>query len=377
MISHTRWHEVLRAALSSGERAVLVTVAAIAGSTPREAGAEMVVTPSEVSGTIGGGHLEYEALRLAREALETPGPPAQWLVRFPLAARLGQCCGGVATLSFATLDDSALHWLDVVGACVRARTPFVVIGCIAPGVHAGGRLVVTADDARGSLGNAALDSTAVAQARARLVPPPAEARDRSGLFNEGADTLFIHVIVPDAFPVCIFGNVHVGRALVQVLGAVAAEVRWIDLREQDFPSQVPGNVEIVVTDDPTSEVATAPRGASLVVMTHSHPLDFDIVEAALARNDWAYLGLIGSKAKRAQFERRLLARGTAPDALLSVTCPIGVGPLRSKVPGVIAVAVAAELLALRESYGVRSHFQGTARIGRSRPVRMGSEPRGV
>jgi xanthine dehydrogenase accessory factor len=177
----------------------------------------------------------------------------------------------------------------------------------------------------------------------------------------------VHVVRPDAFPICVFGNGHVGRALVQVLGAVPADVRWIDTREHDFPARVPSNVEIVVTDDPTAEVAAAPRGASLVVMTHSHPLDFDIVETALARDDWAYIGLIGSKSKRAQFERRLLARGATPDSLLRVTCPIGAGPLRSKVPGVIAVAVAAELLALRESCaarpaGVRTHFQGVARL---------------
>ena len=76
MIAHARWHEVLRAAVASGERTVLVTVAAGTGSTPREAGAAMVVTPTRVAGTIGGGHLEYEALRLAHEALEGDAPPA-------------------------------------------------------------------------------------------------------------------------------------------------------------------------------------------------------------------------------------------------------------------------------------------------------------
>jgi xanthine dehydrogenase accessory factor len=372
MIAHVRWHEALRTAVSNGERAVLVTVAAGTGSTPRDAGAAMVVTSTLVAGTIGGGHLEYEALRLAHEALATPGPSAQWLVRFPLAARLGQCCGGVATLSFATLDASALSWLDVVEACARASTPFAVVGHVKPGVHAGDRLVVTADDARGSLGDAALDSAAVAQARARLALPADERRGDTGVVSAGGDTLFVHVVRADAFPICVFGNGHVGRALVQVLGAVPADVRWIDTREHDFPAQVPANVEVVVTDDPTAEVAAAPRGACLVVMTHSHPLDFDIVETALARSDWAYIGLIGSKSKRAQFERRLLARGAAPESLLRVTCPIGAGPLRSKVPGVIAVAVAAELLAVRESSaakpvsaetrGVRPQFRGVARL---------------
>jgi xanthine/CO dehydrogenase XdhC/CoxF family maturation factor len=68
----------------------------------------------------------------------------------------------------------------------------------------------------------------------------------------------------------------------------------------------------------------------------------------LARGDFAYFGLIGSASKRAQFEKRLAARGTSADTLKRITCPIGAGIIRSKEPGAIAVAVAAELLQLRE-----------------------------
>ena len=59
--------------------------------------------------------------------------------------------------------------------------------------------------------------------------------------------------------------------------------------------------------------------------------------------------LIGSRAKRQQFERRLDARGVASAAMSRVTCPIGRGALKSKEPGVIAVSVAAEILAIREA----------------------------
>ena len=345
MIAHIRWHEALRAALDGGARAVLVAVAAESGSTPREAGAAMVVTSGDIAGTIGGGHLEFEATRLAREALANRAPAAQWLVRFPLAARLGQCCGGVATLAFATLDADARPWLDVAAACARAATPFVVAGRIDANGNAGFRLVITTDDVRGSLGDAALDSAAIGEARARLALPEA----RSGIVAAPGATLFLHLCRPDAFPVCVFGNGHVGRALVQVLAALPAEIRWIDTREHDFPGAVSGNVEIVATDDPVAEVSAAPRGAYLGVMTHSHALDFAIVEAALARDDWRYLGLIGSRSKRAQFERRLVARGMASEAFARLTCPIGAGPLRSKEPGVIAVAAVAEILAVREA----------------------------
>jgi xanthine dehydrogenase accessory factor len=155
------------------------------------------------------------------------------------------------------------------------------------------------------------------------------------------------VLRPSAFPVAVFGNGHVGRALVQVLGALPAEVTWIDTREHDFPVAVPGNVAIVPTDDPAGEVASLPHGAYLVVMTHSHALDFAIVEAALAREDWRYVGLIGSAAKRTQFEHRLLRLRRPREDMARITCPIG-ATLASKEPGVIAVGVAAELLQVRE-----------------------------
>jgi len=105
------------------------------------------------------------------------------------------------------------------------------------------------------------------------------------------------------------------------------------------------------------------------VTTHSHALDYDIVAAALARRDWRYLGLIGSRAKRAQFEKRWAAHGGAPEEFARVTCPIGAGAyaLRSKEPGVIAVAVAAEILALREKSGSDSNSLGTPARGAISP----------
>lgn len=368
MIAHTQWHVIAREALARGQRAVLVVVASGTGSTPRETGAVMVVTPERTGGTVGGGHLEHEALRMAREALASSAPAAQWLVRFPLAARLGQCCGGVSTLCFATLDATAAAWLDTVAACVRARTPFAIVGRIASDAQTGERLVVTADDARGSIGDLVLDSAAVALARSRLAGATGGRGGETFIAQAGTQTLLVHCVRPHAMPVLVFGNGHVGRALVQVLGAVDAHVRWIDEREEDFPDRVPANVEIIATEDPTYEVSTAPPHACLVVMTHSHPLDFDIVEAALSRDDWTYLGLIGSKSKRAQFERRLLARGAPPEALRRLTCPIGAGTLRGKSPGVIAVATAAEILAVREA-SLTAPASGDSRPGRAIPLR--------
>ncbi len=354
------WPAELAARVARDGRAVLVTVAHATGSTPREAGAAMVVTAQDAFGSIGGGHLEFEALRIARDALGNAATPAGCLVRFPLAARLGQCCGGVATLSFVVIDAAAdgrhPDWLDAVAACLRSDAPLAVVSRIGGTRALPAQLVVTEQGTTGSLGDAALDATAVALARPRVIARAAGAT----LVDAPADaaiTLLVHVVLPSDFAVLVFGNGHVGRALVQVLGVLPAKVRWIDGRDADFPASVPPGVQVVATDAPEGELAGAPRGAYVVVLTHSHALDLQLVEAALARDDWRYLGLIGSQSKRNQFARRLAARGFPPDVFTRVTCPIGAGSglaIRSKEPGAIAVAVAAEILALREGVAAGS-----------------------
>lgn len=81
--------------------AVLVTVQQTQGSVPRESGAWMAVFPDSVFGTIGGGHLEWDALRQARTHLAaSSSAPAPWTQRTVLGPRLGQCCGGALELRF-------------------------------------------------------------------------------------------------------------------------------------------------------------------------------------------------------------------------------------------------------------------------------------
>jgi xanthine dehydrogenase accessory factor len=102
-----RWHK-------AGECALVVSVAQAKGSVPREPGARMLVSKTEVLGTIGGGHLEWQAVDLARHALREPAATSAsasaqaWLKTFPLGPALGQCCGGVVALRFEPLTENAL-----------------------------------------------------------------------------------------------------------------------------------------------------------------------------------------------------------------------------------------------------------------------------
>ena len=72
----TDWIKILAGLVESGTPGVVVTVAAVYGSTPREAGAKMIVTVADTQGSIGGGHLEYktigEARRMMAEGAQVP-----------------------------------------------------------------------------------------------------------------------------------------------------------------------------------------------------------------------------------------------------------------------------------------------------------------
>ncbi|MCQ6256814.1 xanthine dehydrogenase accessory protein XdhC [Pseudomonas sp. Q11] len=93
------WISALADLQDRGEPCVLVTIIEELGSTPRNAGSKMVISTSQTFDTIGGGHLEYKAMELARQMLAS-GQQSTHLERFSLGASLGQCCGGVTVLLF-------------------------------------------------------------------------------------------------------------------------------------------------------------------------------------------------------------------------------------------------------------------------------------
>lgn len=82
------------------------------GSTPRDAGAEMFVTPNRVEGTIGGGQMEYMAIDRARQMLKSGETTAR--MNIPLGPEIGQCCGGRVLLELDREGPTASHHPDVL-----------------------------------------------------------------------------------------------------------------------------------------------------------------------------------------------------------------------------------------------------------------------
>ena len=139
--------------------------------------------------------------------------------------------------------------------------------------------------------------------------------------------------------VLIFGAGHTGGALARALSPLPLRVSVIDQRA-DWLAPLSFTVNTIETALPEAEVVAAQPGTAFVIMTHDHALDFLIAEAALARGDAAYVGMIGSASKRAKLTANLARKGIGTDALI---CPIGANGPNDKRPTVIALAAAAEI----------------------------------
>ncbi len=315
----TAWLHDLRETLSRGDAACMILVADARGSTPREAGARMIVTAKGQEGTIGGGQLEFEAVSRARKMLA--GGPRRHVLRLSLGPELSQCCGGAVTLLLEPYAPVDLAWLDRMIAALKG--PGSLYRKVS--VDAGDRLSRISsldpdwpDDFAGST-----------EFECR--------RDGDGLditecLTRGARALWI------------FGAGHVGRAVVEACLPLGFEITWIDGRSGMFPDDCPDRVRRLELAMPELIVDDAPPDTVFLVMTHSHPLDQDICEAILRRGDAAYVGLIGSATKRVKFARRLLDSGLAQDDVGGLVCPIGLPQITGKQPAVIAASVAADLL---------------------------------
>lgn len=256
------WPKAL-ALLKTRSDCVMVTVTKAEGSTPREEGAQMLVTAQGFHGTIGGGTLEWLAMAEAQSLLGK-SKSIRTLTK-SLGPDLGQCCGGRMALRLESLTSADIEDVEQCAA-----------------------------------------------------------------------------ITDEFTPVNLWGAGHVGRALVMALAPLPFKVTWWDVRDQAFPSAVPENVTCRLGTPQQMEPGL------VLVMTHSHALDFDIVDHALRQSHFPQIGLIGSDTKAARFRKRLIEAGHGPEVLNRLTCPIGSKTIRSKLPAAIAASVAVQLLQWQE-----------------------------
>jgi xanthine dehydrogenase accessory factor len=262
--------------LAGNPSVALVQVASAKGSTPREEGAWMLVSPKRIFGTIGGGQLEYMAIDKARQMLRTPTfrKIDTATLDVPLGPEIGQCCGGRVGLSVQIVD-------------------------------------------------AGLAQELVAAA-------------------EAADAVRPHVY--------IFGGGHVGRALAAALALLPLLPVVVETRAEEVAGLADG-VESRLTPVPEEVVREAPAGSAFLILTHDHALDFLIVAEALRRKDAAYVGMIGSKTKKATFRNWYLKTAGGDEASFRrLVSPIGGDQVKDKRPAVIAALAAAEVMTALAKY---------------------------
>jgi xanthine dehydrogenase accessory factor len=288
----------LRGAVERLGPVVRVVVTRTAGSVPRMAGTSMVVSATAQEGTIGGGALEFAAVRVARE-VQGAGEGRHLVL--PLGPGLGQCCGGSVTLVWERFDEG----------CLPGAVPY----------------------ARPLAGDG---------------PMPPKVASRMAAMRAGADPVEVEGWLIEAAPLprqplWVWGAGHVGRAITGVMAPLPQyAITWVDAREDAFPDAVPEGVVPVVAAEPAVLARFAPRDAEHLILTHSHETDLAICHALLG-HEFAGAGLIGSATKWARFRARLAALGHAPARISAIACPIG-DPALGKHPQAIAVGVTATLL---------------------------------
>jgi xanthine dehydrogenase accessory factor len=255
----------------------------------------------------------------------------------------------------------ALSELEAQGACVVVQ----VIKAEGSTPRAqGAKMLVTPRGISSSIGGGTLEWLAMAEAQSLLGKPSARRTITKSLGPDlgqccgGRVTLLLESFTQaEVFEIesraskesreethlHLWGAGHVGRALVMAMAPLPFEIIWWDVRDHAFPPHVPENV--------TCRLGT-PRDMQMpglvLVMTHSHALDFEIVDFALRNKGFSHVGLIGSETKRARFLKRLDEAGHGAENIARLTCPIGNKAIASKHPAVIAASVAVQLLQWQE-----------------------------
>ncbi|QPC88459.1 xanthine dehydrogenase accessory protein XdhC [Mesorhizobium sp. NBSH29] len=230
----------------------------------------------------------------------------------------------------------------------------------------GAWMLVSADAIFGTIGGGQLEFMAIDAARELLAGNASAVQSLDvplgpeiGQCCGGRVGLAVELVTPDVLeqvleaariedarhrPVFLFGGGHVGHALASALSPLPLQVHVIETRA-DALIGLPNTIETQLTAVPEEYVRSAPAGSAFVVLTHDHALDFMIVAAALARDDAAYIGMIGSKTKRATFTSWYLKTADGDEARLpQLVSPIGGDTVDDKRPAVIAALAAAEIV---------------------------------
>lgn len=221
---------------------------------------------------------------------------------------------------------------------------------------AGSKMLVTASGLHsGTVGGGRVEAKALGLAQEMLVGGERvqlvewNLKRDVGMTCGGSVSLLFETYNIGVWKIVIFGAGHVAHALTSLLMTLRCHVTVIDPR-QEWLDRIPTSpqIQIRLMSDPCQFVSEIDSQSFVLCMTMGHATDRPILEAILL-SDLAlpYLGVIGSRAKRAVLTKELLAAGLEQPKIDSIICPIGL-PIGRNHPGEIAVSIAAQLLEIRD-----------------------------
>jgi len=331
------WHAALTLARAGG--GVLATVAQTRGSTPVPAGTKMLVGPDgRLHGTVGGGCVEADVLAAAAAVRETRRPVLlTHHLNADLAGDLGLSCGGtVEILVEPLLDDPA--YLQVLEQAALAERGTV-------------RTAVAWD----------------AGPHKRFEPAVPETRGRATA-RLTDDRQFVVEYLGAPPRVIVFGAGHVGAAIARAAGVAGFRVVVVDDRSEfaDPARFADGTLVLAADAAPALQQIGVTAADAVVIATRGHRHDALILER-VATSPAGYVGLLGSRRKKAVITKGLTSVGVPASSLARVHVPIGLA-IGAETPEEIAVSVVAELIAWRRGAARQDAPQ------RSRPTRGEGAP---
>ena len=329
---------MLTRCMDAGEDAVLVTIVAGSGSTPRGAGARMLVTAAgRLCGTIGGGAVEYKSQQIAAEILRDRGSKMETFRLYRNEVEdLGMVCGGDVDVYFRYVpheDPAVKELLAQSRAVFAAREPSWLI----TELSGSGALSIFGE--RSGL----LGAPVPRQVLDALEPRPCQ-------ITAGERTYYCEKLLQPG-RVFIFGGGHIARALVPVLQSADFACVVLDDRP-DFvrPEDFNGAETRCMDPADISEVAgELTEDDCVCIMTRGHKDDM-LVQRQLMRTPAKYIGVIGSARKQQTVKAQILASGYTEADFKNVVSPIGLD-IGAESPSEIAVSIAAQLIMVRAGKG--------------------------
>jgi xanthine dehydrogenase accessory factor len=334
--------EVL-ALLDGGEDFALVKLIGDRGSTPRSAGAEMLVRrDGSIAGTIGGGLLELTMMKQAAEVLDARVSRVVdlRLAGDDLASDEEMVCGGSAEvlITYVPPGDAGLREVLAAVKAVRSSRRRAWLFNVLPLEEGGEVLTCLLEEDGTVVGAQPCEPRALRTAVGKI------AVHGSTKLPDGRPVVVEQVEVPSTAVVC--GGGHVARAIVPAALAADFAVTVLDDREEFAdPRRFPGAKVVLGSFDGALERLGVDAACYVVIVTRGHTHDMDVLVQAL-RTPARYIGLMASRSKHARMVAALRDAGLGEDALGRVHSPIGLD-IGAETPAELAVSVVAQMIQVR------------------------------